>query len=298
VLTHNYWVEIYLASELNQAALFTFPLRCPARVYSTSSGLFLLLTNTGSLYAISQRKSPTDDTIEFVQTAHTQLKMKCSTMLSAVITRNQLEYLVVVADNAQSMVIWTMKQMISIDLDVSQYISLCPLKSVTSEPMGNVILLYYADRNLISCQVKMAKAEDKCSLELTPFDKADKFAIKNSCLATFNNGKNQLNMHDINACTCHEPIQLDSECLQLCLNQSATYVFVLVKPRILFMYRTDDCRRLAKLFIYDFVSCMIADNDFIVLAMNDRRLLSLMIADPDDPTSRSRIQALPSRYVH
>ncbi|CAF4894839.1 unnamed protein product, partial [Rotaria sp. Silwood2] len=63
------------------------------------------------------------------------------------------------------------------------------------------------------------------------------------------------------------------------------------------MYRIDDRQQLAKLFVYDFVSFIIADNEFLVLAMNDRRLLTLMIADPNDPTLQARIQALPSRCV-
>ncbi|CAF0737665.1 unnamed protein product [Adineta steineri] len=42
---------------------------------------------------------------------------------------------------------------------------------------------------------------------------------------------------------------------------------------------------------------MIDDNDFLVLAMNDRRLLTLMIADPDDSTVQAKIQALPSRTI-
>ena len=58
------------------------------------------------------------------------------------------------------------------------------------------------------------------------------------------------------------------------------------------MYRVADRRQLAKLFVYDFVAFMTADSDFLVLAMNDRRLLTLMIADPDDATLAARIQAL------
>ncbi|CAF3525513.1 unnamed protein product [Adineta steineri] len=42
---------------------------------------------------------------------------------------------------------------------------------------------------------------------------------------------------------------------------------------------------------------MTACNDFIILAMNDRRLLTLMIADPDDTMLQSKIQALPSRSL-
>ncbi|CAF5010040.1 unnamed protein product, partial [Rotaria magnacalcarata] len=39
---------------------------------------------------------------------------------------------------------------------------------------------------------------------------------------------------------------------------------------------------------------MTADNEFLVLTLNDRRLLTLMIADPNDPTVQTRIQSLPS----
>jgi hypothetical protein len=42
---------------------------------------------------------------------------------------------------------------------------------------------------------------------------------------------------------------------------------------------------------------MIASNDFIILGINNRRLLTLMIADPDDSTLQSKIQALPSRNL-
>ncbi|CAF3350113.1 unnamed protein product [Rotaria sp. Silwood2] len=61
------------------------------------------------------------------------------------------------------------------------------------------------------------------------------------------------------------------------------------------MYSIDDGRQMAKLFLYDFVSSMRINDDFVVLAMNDRRLLTLMIADPNDPNIRKKIRALPSR---
>jgi hypothetical protein len=62
------------------------------------------------------------------------------------------------------------------------------------------------------------------------------------------------------------------------------------------MYRTSDGQQLAKLFLFNLVSSITADNDFVVLAMADRRLLTLMIADPQDPMVATKIQALPSRW--
>jgi hypothetical protein len=167
------------------------------------------------------------------------------------------------------------------------------LLRMTSEKSEENLLFYFENKSLISCRIHLSNEN---SYYLTPFDIADIYCLKNNCLATAINGENQLNLHNINTCVCHEPIQLENECEQLCLNESGDYVFALVKPRILCMYRVQDRRPLGRLFVYDFVTTMIANNDFIILGMNDRRLLTLMIADPDDPTLQSKIQALPTRY--
>ncbi|CAF4211784.1 unnamed protein product [Rotaria sp. Silwood2] len=297
ILTTNHWIEIYSAKSLNDEALYSLHLRSPARVHSTINGNFYVLTCNGIVYSIAQQIN-SDNEFNFNQKTNYQLKISCSMMLSSVLTLNGQESFVVFADNGQSMTICTMERVIYIGVDVSPYISSSSsLKSITSEKTQNLLLLYFNNKTLISCQVKLNESNEKGSLQFTPFDEADKFCLQNNCLATYNNGKTQLNLHDIRSCTCYEPIQLDNECQYLCFNESATYVFALVKPRVLFMYRMTDRRQMAKLFVYDFVLSMVADNDFLVLAMNDRRLLTLMIADPDDPTLQARIQALPSRNL-
>ncbi|CAF3376500.1 unnamed protein product [Rotaria sp. Silwood1] len=294
VLTSNRWIEIYEAKSLNKETLFNLQLHSPARVHSTHSGTFFVLTNNGLAYSIAQQIT-SENEIQFNQTANIQLKIPCSKMFTSVLTLNSLENLIIFADNGQSMAIWTIERIIYIDVDVSPYLLSSQLKSIDSERTENLLLMYFDDKNLLSCQVNLEESIDRGSLQMTPFDKADKFCLKNDCLATYNNGNTQLNLHNIRSRTCYEPIQLENECLQLCLNESASYVFALVKPRVLFMYRINDRRQLAKLFVYDFVSFMVADNEFLVLAMNDRRLLTLMIADPDDPNIQAKIQALPSR---
>ncbi|CAF3991279.1 unnamed protein product [Rotaria magnacalcarata] len=261
VLTNNHWIEIYPSKSLKHEPLFSLHLRCSVKVHSTPNGNFFILTNKGSIYFIKQ-KITGDKEITFEQTAQAQLNISCSMMLSSVLILNELECFIVFADNAQSMTIWTTEKIIN---------------------------------TLIASQVDLNKSNDNGSVQLTPFDEVDKFCLRQDCLAAYNNGKTHLNLHNVRSYTCYEPIQLENECIQLCLNQSATYVFALAKPRILFMYRINDCKQLAKLFVYDFVSFMTADNEFLVLTLNDRRLLTLMIADPDDPTVQTRIQSLPSR---
>ncbi|CAF3556883.1 unnamed protein product [Rotaria sp. Silwood1] len=270
VLTNNHWIEIYSAKSLNNEPLFSFHLRSPARVHSTPSGIFYVVTCNGIVYSIIQQIT-SDEQIQFNQTVNIQLKIQCSMMFSSVLTLNGLESLIVVADNGQSMAIWNMQQTVYIDIDVSSYVSSLQLKTITGERTKNLLLLYFNDKSLISCQVNLDKSNDKGSLRLTSFDRADKFCLKSYCLAAYNNGKTEFNLHNIHSHTCYEPIQLDNECQELCLNETATYDFALVKPRVLFMYRINDYRQLAKLFVYDFVSLIITDKEFLVLAMNDRQ---------------------------
>ncbi|CAF4640102.1 unnamed protein product [Rotaria socialis] len=296
ILTNNHWIEIYSAKSLKREPLFSLDLRSPSWVHSTPSGSFYVLTNKGSIYCIAQQVT-SDTEIIFNQTANTQLNIQCSMMRSSVLTLSGLECLIVLADNGQSMAIWTLERIVYIDIDVSPYVSSAQLKSVLSEQRENVLLLYFNNQTLISVEVNLDISNHKGHVQLSPFGEIDKFCLKKHSLAVYNKGKTQLNLHNLCTHTSYDPIQLDNQCQELCLNESGTYVFALVKPRVLFMYRIEDRRQLAKLFVYDFVSFMIADNDFLVLAMNDRRLLTLMIADPDDPTLQARIAALPSRNL-
>ena len=165
---------------------------------------------------------------------------------------------------------------------------------MTSEPSQEVLLFYFENKSLVACQIQSSRSH---SYHLTAYDTADIYCLKNNCLATVLNGERLLNLHNIHQSVCHEPILLESLCEQLCLSESGAYLFALVQPRILCMFRVADRRPLGRLFVYDFVSTMVANDEFVVLAMNDRRLLTLMIADPDDPQLQSKIQALPSRSV-
>ncbi|CAF1289459.1 unnamed protein product [Rotaria sordida] len=149
----------------------------------------------------------------------------------------------------------------------------------------------YRSNDIIYMNIDLSQYSSTRLLSMT----TDIYCLKNNCLATIINDKNRLNLYNIHSCVCHEPIQLENEYEQLCLNESGDYVFALVKPRILCMHRVIDRFQLGRLFVYDFVTRMIVSYDFIVLAMNDRRLLTLMIADPDDSTLQTKIQALPSR---
>ena len=296
ILTNNHWIEIYSTKSLRHESLFSLHIRSQARIHPTSHGHCYILTCKGSVSSIVQQ-STSNGAIKFGQTDNTELTIQCLKMLSSVVTLHGLERLVVLADNGLSMAIWCTEEVIYVDINISPYGSISQLKSMIGERTEQWLMFHFDSRTLVSGKVKIDQSDKKGSVQFTSRNEVDKFCLKKHCLATYNNKTTQLHLHNIDASTSHEAIELPDECQDLCFNELATYAFVLIKPRVLLMYRMKDGRQLAKLYAYDLVSSMTVDNDFIVLAMYDRRLLTLMIADPDDAILPAKIQALPSRYV-
>lgn len=291
IITNTYWAEIYSIKSLDKESLFRLHLRYPTKTFSFDDNTFILITSDGTVRSITQQINKNN--MKFNQTLTKQLNIKCTKLFCSILTLQSIPSLIVLDDEQQSLAIWTLNDINYMNINLSQS---SPLLRMTCEKSEENILFYFQDKSLLACQIQIQNSQ--YSYKLTPFDKADMYCLKNNCLATVINGENQMNLHNIDSCVCHEPIQLENECEQLCLNESGNYLFVLVKPRVLCMYRVLDRKRLGRLFVYDYVTTMIANKDFIVLGMNDRRLLTLMIADPDDPTLQSRIQALPSRYEY
>lgn len=291
VLTSNHYIEIYSSKALDQEPLYTFFLGYPAKIHARRDDTFLLLTQGGSVHSISRQTHRTVP-YEFSHTEHVQLKFQCSMLFSSIVTINSLEHLIILSDDGQSMAIWTLDQVL---VYVSINTPSLPLQSLHGNPAQDSILLYLHDKTLISCQIHLDQSVHSGDVQMKSCGQADQFCFKNHSLVKLTSERNQLDLQDIRSGSSHQQIQLDSACEHLCFNESSTYLFVVVKPRILLMFRAIDGQQLAKLFLFDFISTMAADDDFIVLAMADRRLLTLMIADPKDSTVQTKIQALPSR---
>ena len=289
-LTDGHHIEIYSDEALNKDPLFRFFLGCSAKIHAKVDGSFLLLTSRGVIHTITQK--PTHGgSIEFCQKLHTQLKIKCSMMFSSIVTLNSMEYLAIVSDNGQSLAIWSSEQLRYVDINSPP----SALQALHGHSTQGSLLFYLHDASLIACQLQLKKTDNSICVQTKPCGRADLFCFKNQCLATVSNEKNQLYIQDVHSSSSRTHIDLEGQCEHMCLNDSGTYAFVVVKPRMLCMYRTIDGRQLAKLSLFNLVSCITADNDFVVLAMADRRLLTLMIADPQDPDVATKIQALPSR---
>ncbi|CAF1234877.1 unnamed protein product [Adineta steineri] len=297
VITSDSYAEIYLAKSLGKNPLFHLELHSSARVHSTKNGNFIILTKNGTIHRIVEQIISNEES-KFNEIENSQLNIQCSMMFSSILTINSKEYLIVFDDNGQSMAVCSIEQIIYIDINFS--LDLVPLSShllsIIGDSSQDLVALHFDNKSLTICQVKLAESSNnKGYLNMISFDKVDKFCLKNDYFAKFNNVDNELSWYNINLSKYHEFIKMSNECLQLCMNESSSYIFVLIKSCILFMYRIIDNQQLAKLYLYDIASFMIADNDFIVLSMNDRRLLTLMIADPQDSTVHAKIHALPSR---
>ncbi|CAF0992020.1 unnamed protein product [Adineta ricciae] len=284
IITNTHFVEVYGLNSLNKSALCRFNLSCPSQVFAIDDKTFVLLSNNGSLRYMQHNKHKVN------QTATKQLNIKCVKLFSSVITFNSQRTLIVLADDQCSLAICTTDEILYTNINLpSSFVS-----KVTSDPTQNYLIFYLENKSLISCRIE---SSSKPSCQLIPFGNADLYDVKKNCLSRILHDENQLYIHNLNSKTSHESIQLENTCELICVNESGDYVFAMVKPHILYMYRVKDRRQLARLFVYDRVTTMVATNDFIVMGMNDRRLLTLLIADPDDPELKTKIQALPSRQL-
>lgn len=291
LITNTYSIEVYALRSLQKQPLFRLHLRQPTRVFTFDQNTFILVTNDGSARLITQQI--TGKTVKFNQTLQQQINIQCLRLWCSIVTVESKSSLVVLDDDQRSLVIWTPDNLHTLDINLTSS-SPIRLLQMISDPCSSNLLFYFENRLLTLCQLQILSGN--LSFQLTSYESVDRCSLRKNSLVTVNNDEYQLNFYQIDSSNNHGPIELADECLELCLNECGDYTFVLIKPRVLLMYRMKDGRQIGKLFLYDHVTAMVANEDFVVLGMNDRRLLTLMIADPDDSNLQSKIRALPSRY--
>jgi len=286
IITNNYSAEVYGLKSLHKEPLFRLHLRQPTSAFAFDEKSFILITNDGSVRLVTQET--TGKSNKFTQTLQKQLEVKCLRLFCSMITIESEPSLVVLNDDQQSLTIWTPKNVKSLNINLEKSpSSTVRLLQMTSDPFTDNILFYFENQSLTLYK--------SASSSQTSYDQVNLYSLKKNVLAMITNDHRKLILQNIKSMHTNDPIELPNDCELLCLNESGAYVFTLVKPHSLYMHRVKDGKQIGKLFVYDYVTTMIADNDFIVLGMNDRRLLTLMIADPEDPDLKSKIKALPSR---
>lgn len=287
--TSNYYLEIYEGKSINKEPVFTTLVRYPSKIFATRTDKYFLLTNNGTVHIISRTMNAEQRT-EFSINKHAQLKIPCTMLLGTIITLNSSEYLVVVADNGQSIGILNLENTFYENIQIP-----AKLNSILSDQMLNIVTLHCQDESLITLDIKLNTQTNNLSIEANSLEKILKFSLKNNVLATFHSQTHQVLVRSLTSDSPMSKIEFENQCEHICLNDSGEYLFTIIKPRMLYLHRVKDGCQLAKLFLVDLVRSLQADNDFVVMGMSDRRLLTLMIADPQDPKVAEKIKALPSR---
>lgn len=86
-----------------------------------------------------------------------------------------------------------------------------------------------------------------------------------------------------------------SKCSYYRLSENNDYLVYFEKPKFLTMYRLSDGEKIAFTALYSDINNLLVSNEYVYLAMRDRRILSLLIVDPKEPFHDLRIKKLPSR---
>ncbi|CAF4757872.1 unnamed protein product, partial [Rotaria sp. Silwood2] len=152
-------------------------------IHVSTNGTFILPTNIGSLCLIVQQTNA-NGKIEFNQSNNIQLKMKCSMMFSSLLTLHSTENLVVFADDRKSLVIWTINYIINIDIDLPSAFSSPRLINIASERTQDFLFLYFDNKYLLSCQIRLDQSKTNGSTQITSWNQVNKYCLKHNCLAT------------------------------------------------------------------------------------------------------------------
>ncbi|CAF1119537.1 unnamed protein product [Didymodactylos carnosus] len=266
-------VYIYSARDKKCDVLFHHVFINPVRVYSIQNSFYILQSNS--------KVSKLD--AELCLTDLFQLKFKCQQLLSAV----QGELFTILSDDYSTIAVWHTK------LAKLSYISIAQnhimenngqIKEIRC--LQNFLLVYYQNKYL-----RLWNLDNKS--ELLQLGNASMYSVCQNRIGKYYN--NSLMLFDMTHRLRGE-IKLECKCDHLCLNEDGRYILVTnVEHCLLFMYRVDDGKQIAKLFVQNMTGTIKASKDYVVLTLTNHTLYVLMIADPKINGVREKINTLPSR---
>ena len=89
---------------------------------------------------------------------------------------------------------------------------------------------------------------------------------------------------------------MEAELKRFGLSSDCKYLHLIVNEKLLKFYRLDDMNLIGELLLYSSPIQMLCSDDYICMSMIDRRVISFLICDPNDPKAIDKIKSLPSRY--
>ena len=131
------------------------------------------------------------------------------------------------------------------------------------------------------------------------------FNLSNNHISIFNL-KNNHKIFELNVKSLNENMTGNSDEIKddltielISIDSTKTYLTFLDNKKYLWLYKITTSTRLACLSLYGIANQIkfTNDNKFICLSMNDRRIYSLLIVDPNEQEHELRIKNLPSRQI-
>ncbi len=80
-----------------------------------------------------------------------------------------------------------------------------------------------------------------------------------------------------------------------CISDDCEYLATVEIPKMLSLYRLSDCKRIAHVPLYNEINSILMSDHYVVMGMQDKRILSYLIVDPLKSDHENRIAALDSR---
>ena len=80
-----------------------------------------------------------------------------------------------------------------------------------------------------------------------------------------------------------------------CISDDCEYLATVEIPKMLSLYRLSDCKRIAHVPLYNEINSILMSDHYVVMGMQDKRILSYLIVDPLRSDHENRIAELDSR---
>jgi hypothetical protein len=81
-----------------------------------------------------------------------------------------------------------------------------------------------------------------------------------------------------------------------CLSDDCEYISTIEAPKVLSLFRLSDGKRIVHVPLYNEINSILMSDHYVVMGMQDKRILSYLLVDPLRPDHENRVASLDSRY--
>ena len=81
-----------------------------------------------------------------------------------------------------------------------------------------------------------------------------------------------------------------------CVSEDCEYLATFEESRLLSIFRLSNSKRIAHVPVYNEINSILMSDHYVVMCMQDKRILSYLLVDPQKPEHSNRIKELDSRF--